>query len=452
VDLAKQLEKMGAQILAIKDMAGLCKPPAARLLVQTLKQEIGIPIHFHTHDTAGIQASSILSASEVGLEVADAAFAPMSGGTSQVNLNALVEALRFTPRDTGLDTDALTQIASYWQAVREFYSAFDEQVLPASGDLYEHEMPGGQYTNLFQQAKALGMADRWLEICKMYAEVNQMLGDIVKVTPTSKAVGDLALFMVANQLTASGIVARQREFSFPASILDLLSGRMGQPPGGFPKDVQKSILGDKPALTDRPGESLPAVDMDRCRNQVTQILAQPATDRQCATWLMYPKVFEEHVEHQRKYGDVSVLPTPYFFHGPEAGEEFAVDIEEGKRLIIKYLTVGQPRPDGTRTVFFELNGQPREVEVLDRSLESSKAKRVKADPGDPTHVAASMPGMVIGVAVKQGDRVIRGQKLVALEAMKMETSINSEREGEVAQLFAQSGIQVEAGDLLLVIK
>jgi pyruvate carboxylase len=452
VDLAKQLEKMGAQILAIKDMAGLCKPPAARLLVQTLKQEIGIPIHFHTHDTAGIQASSILSASEVGLEVADAAFAPMSGGTSQVNLNALVEALRFTPRDTGLDTDALTQIASYWQAVREFYSAFDEQVLPASGDLYEHEMPGGQYTNLFQQAKALGMADRWLEICKMYAEVNQMLGDIVKVTPTSKAVGDLALFMVANQLTASDIVARQREFSFPASILDLLSGRMGQPPGGFPKDVQKSILGDKPALTDRPGESLPAVDMDRCRNQVTQILAQPATDRQCATWLMYPKVFEEHVEHQRKYGDVSVLPTPYFFHGPEAGEEFAVDIEEGKRLIIKYLTVGQPRPDGTRTVFFELNGQPREVEVLDRSLESSKVKRVKADPGDPTHVAASMPGMVIGVAVKQGDRVIRGQKLVALEAMKMETSINSEREGEVAQLFAQSGIQVEAGDLLLVIK
>ena len=452
VDLAKQLEKMGAQILAIKDMAGLCKPPAARILVQTLKQEIGIPIHFHTHDTAGIQASSILSASEVGLEVADAAFAPMSGGTSQVNLNALVEALRFTPRDTGLDTDALTQIASYWQAVREFYSAFDEQVLPASGDLYEHEMPGGQYTNLFQQAKALGMADRWLEICKMYAEVNQMLGDIVKVTPTSKAVGDLALFMVANQLTASDIVARQREFSFPASILDLLSGRMGQPPGGFPKDVQESILGDKPALTDRPGESLPAVDMDRCRNQVTQILAQPATDRQCATWLMYPKVFEEHVEHQRKYGDVSVLPTPYFFHGPEAGEELAVDIEEGKRLIIKYLTVGQPRPDGTRTVFFELNGQPREVEVLDRSLESSKAKRVKADPGDPTHVAASMPGMVIGVAVKQGDRVIRGQKLVALEAMKMETSINSEREGEVAQLFAQSGIQVEAGDLLLVIK
>ncbi|MEY4568276.1 MAG: 2-oxoglutarate carboxylase small subunit, partial [Planctomycetota bacterium] len=370
VDLAKQLEKMGAQILAIKDMAGLCKPPAARLLVQTLKQEIGIPIHFHTHDTAGIQASSILSASEVGLEVADAAFAPMSGGTSQVNLNALVEALRFTPRDTGLDTDALTQIASYWQAVREFYSAFDEQVLPASGDLYEHEMPGGQYTNLFQQAKALGMADRWLEICKMYAEVNQMLGDIVKVTPTSKAVGDLALFMVANQLTASDIVARQREFSFPASILDLLSGRMGQPPGGFPKDVQKSILGDKPALTERPGESLPAVDMDRCRNQVTQILAQPATDRQCATWLMYPKVFEEHVEHQRKYGDVSVLPTPYFFHGPEAGEEFAVDIEEGKRLIVKYLTVGQPRPDGTRTVFFELNGQPREVELLDRSLES----------------------------------------------------------------------------------
>jgi pyruvate carboxylase len=452
VDLAKELEKMGAQILAIKDMAGLCKPPAARLLVQTLKQEIGIPIHFHTHDTAGMQAASILSAAEVGLEVADVAFAPMSGGTSQVNLNALVEALRFTPRDTGLKTDPLTRIAAYWQAVREFYSAYDEQVLPASGDLYEHEMPGGQYTNLYQQAKSLGMADRWLEICRMYADVNAMLGDIVKVTPTSKAVGDLALFMVANQLTAQDVIERKREFSFPASVLDLLAGRMGQPPGGFPADVQKAILGDQKPLTARPGETLPAVDMDQCRSQVTQILAQPATDRQCATWLMYPKVFEEFVEHQRKFGDVSVLPTPFFFYGPEAGEEFAVDIEEGKRLIVKFLTVGQPHPDGSRTVFFELNGQPREVEVQDKSLSGAKVTRVKADPSDATHIAASMPGMVIGVVVKAGDRVTRGQKLLALEAMKMETSITADRDGEVSQLLVQSGSQVEAGDLLLVVK
>ena len=452
VELAKELEKMGAQILAIKDMAGLCKPPAARLLVQTLKQEIGIPIHFHTHDTAGMQAASILSAAEVGLEVADVAFAPMSGGTSQVNLNALVEALRFTPRDTGLETDALTRIAAYWQAVREFYSAYDEQVLPASGDLYEHEMPGGQYTNLYQQAKSLGMADRWLEICRMYADVNAMLGDIVKVTPTSKAVGDLALFMVANQLTAQDVIERKREFSYPASVLDLLAGRMGQPPGGFPVDVQKAILGDQKPLTTRPGETLPAVDMDQCRGQVTQILAQPATDRQCATWLMYPKVFEEFVEHQRKFGDVSVLPTPFFFYGPEAGEEFAVDIEEGKRLIVKFLTVGQPHPDGSRTVFFELNGQPREVEVQDKSLGGAKVTRVKADPSDATHIAASMPGMVIGVVVKAGDRVTRGQKLLALEAMKMETSITADRDGEVSQLLVQSGSQVEAGDLLLVVK
>ncbi len=452
VDLAKELEKMGAQILAIKDMAGLCKPPAAKQLVKALKEEIGIPVHFHTHDTAGIQAASIMAAAEVGLEIADAAFAPLSGGTSQVNLNALVEALRFTQRDTRLSTDALTQIAAYWQSVREYYSAFDEQVLPASGDLYEHEMPGGQYTNLYQQAKALGMADQWLEICRMYAEVNEMLGDIVKVTPTSKAVGDLALFMVASQLKPQDITDGKREFSFPASILDLLAGRMGQPPGGFPAKVQKAILGDKPALTQRPGETLAPVDMNQCRNQVTQVLAQPATDRQCATWLMYPKVFEEYVEHQRKFGDVSVLPTPFFFYGPEAGEEFAVDIEEGKRLIVKFLTVGQPHPDGTRTVFFELNGQPREVEVQDKSLESSKAKRVKADPADPTHIAASMPGMVIGVAIKAGDRVTRGQKLLALEAMKMETSINADRDGDVVQLLVQSGSQVEAGDLLLVIK
>jgi len=452
VQLAKDLEKMGAQILAIKDMAGLCKPPAARILVKALKQEIGIPIHFHTHDTAGMQAAAILSAAEVGLEVADAAFAPMSGGTSQVNLNALVEALRFTERDTRLQTEPLTEIAAYWQAVREFYSAYDEQVLPASGDLYEHEMPGGQYTNLYQQAKSLGLADRWLEICRVYAEVNSMLGDIVKVTPTSKAVGDLALFMVANQLTAQDIVDRKREFSYPASVLDLLAGRMGQPPGGFPADVQRAILGDQKPLTTRPGETMPPVDIDQCRAQVTQILAQPATDRQCATWLMYPKVFEEFVEHQKKYGDVSVLPTPYFFYGPEAGEEFAVDIEEGKRLIIKFLTVGQPHPDGTRTVFFELNGQPREVEVVDKSLGSAKASRVKADLSDATHVAASMPGMVIGVTVKVGDKVSRGQKLLALEAMKMETSIAADRDGEVTQLLVQSGSQVEAGDLLLVVK
>ncbi len=452
VDLAKQLEKMGAHLLAIKDMAGLCKPAAARVLVKTLRQEIGIPIHFHTHDTAGIQAASILAAADEGLQIADGAFAPMSGGTSQVNLNTLVEALRNGPRESPLKTAELTEIATYWKAVREFYAPFESEMLYASGDLYEHEMPGGQYTNLYEQARALGLADRWAKICHMYADVNQMLGDIVKVTPTSKAVGDLALFLVANELSCADVTSGGREISYPASVLDLLSGMMGQPPGGFPTDVRKAILKDHPVVDGRPGESLPAADFDATRTKLTAKLGRTPSEQDVVTSLLYPKVFDEFIQHGKDHGNVSLLPTPAFFYGPAIGEEVAVDIEPGKRLIIRFLAVGQPRPDGTRTVFFELNGQPREVEVLDRSLKSTIVANVKADPNDPTHIAASMPGMVIGVAVKVGDHVTKGQKLLALEAMKMETSINADRDGNVDQLLVRSGSQVETNDLLVVLK
>lgn len=452
VTLAKQLEKMGAHMLAIKDMAGLCKPEAARLLVRTLKQEIGIPIHFHTHDTAGIQAASILAAADEGLDVADAALSSLSGGTSQVNLNTLVEALRFGPQASQLATHTLNDLSNYWKAVREFYLPFESEALAADGALYEHEMPGGQYTNLYHQAHALGLADRWAEVCRIYAEVNQMFGDIVKVTPTSKAVGDMALFMVAGGLTVEDVLNTDRDLSPPASVIDLLSGMMGQPPGGFPQPVVKAVLRDRPLVSGRPGATLPAADMQATADKLTQLLGRPATERDCVTHLLYPKVFEEFIEHQKKYGDVSVLPTPYFFYGPDTTDEISVDIEEGKRLIIRFLAVGQPKPDGTRTVFFELNGQPREVEIVDKNLDSVASQAVKADPSDPTHVAASMPGMVIGVAVKQGDTVNKGDKLLALEAMKMETTINADRDGEVLQLLVKSGSQVEAGDLLLVIK
>lgn len=452
VDLAKQLEKLGAHTLAIKDMAGLCKPEAARQLVRALKQEIGIPIHFHTHDTAGIQAASILAGADEGLDIADAALAPMSGGTSQVNLNTLVEALRFGPRESLLTTLALTELADYWKVVREFYLPFESEPLAAGGDLYEHEMPGGQYTNLYQQARALGMADRWSEVCKMYAEVNHMLGDIVKVTPTSKAVGDLALFMVSGNLTADDIRHSKRDLSFPESVIDLLSGMMGQPPGGFPPDVQRAILRDKPVVKGRPGESLPPADIESTRRKLTALLGRVATDRECVTHILYPKVYEELIEHQKEYGDVSILPTPYFFTGPTPTDEISVDIESGKRLIVRFLAVGQPKPDGTRTVFFELNGQPREVEVVDKSLETSIIKNVKADLADATHVAAGMPGMVIGVAVRQGDPVEKGQKLLALEAMKMETTVQADRAGTIVQLLVKSGSQVESGDLLMIIK
>lgn len=451
VDLAKQLEKMGAHLLAIKDMAGLLKPKAAVKLIRALREEIGIPIHLHTHDTAGIQASTILAAADEGLQIADAALAPLSGGTSQVNLNSLVEALRDTPRESELKTESLTDLATYWQAAREFYMPFESYVLPATGDLYEHEMPGGQYTNLFQQARALGLSDRWAQVCKAYAQVNELFGDIVKVTPTSKAVGDMALFLVANEMSADEVMTSEKALAYPSSVLDLIGGRMGQPPGGFPAPVIKKILGDQEPLTTRPGESMPDADLNAAKKEAAELINESADDRLGVTQLLYPKVFSDFAVHQVTFGDVSKLPTPNFFYGQEPGEEIAVDIEKGKRLIIKFLTVGQPHPDGSRTVFFELNGQPREVSVLDKSLEPETKAAVKADPRDDNQVAASMPGMVITVAVSEGDKVKEGQKLMVLEAMKMETTINAPKTGSIKSIHSPPGTQVEAGDLLAVI-
>ncbi|MBM4075834.1 MAG: pyruvate carboxylase, partial [Planctomycetes bacterium] len=350
VNLAKELEKMGAHMLAIKDMAGLCKPAAAAKLVKTLKQEIGIPIHFHTHDTAGIQAASILQASEVGLDVADAALAPMSGGTSQPNLNALVEALRFSDRDPGLQTEHLDSLARYWEVVRQYYQPFETVMLPATADLYQHEMPGGQYTNLYQQAKALGLADQWPRVCQVYADVNQLFGDIVKVTPSSKSVGDMALFMVANELTSADILDDKKDLSFPESVIDLISGKMGQPPGGFPLNVQRRILRDRPVVVGRPGESLLPADLNAAADKVRNLLKRVPDNREVITWLLYPKVYEEFVGHVQKNSDTSGLPTPVFFYGQSPGEEISVDIEPGKRLIVKFLSVSEPHADGKRTV------------------------------------------------------------------------------------------------------
>nr|WP_146393043.1 pyruvate carboxylase [Allorhodopirellula solitaria] len=452
VDLAKKLEAGGAHLLAIKDMAGLLKPAAAVTLMRALREEIGIPIHLHTHDTAGIQASTLLAAAGEGLQIADAALAPMSGGTSQVNLNTLVEALRYTDRESSLDTTALTNLATYWQAAREFYRPFESDVLPATGDLYEHEMPGGQYTNLFQQARALGLADRWSGVCRAYADVNRLFGDIVKVTPTSKAVGDMALFLVANDMSASDVLTSGKQHAYPASVLDLIGGRMGQPPGGFPADVTKTILAGEAPLKDRPGASMPAADMDAAREKAAELTKEKPSDRDAVTYLLYPKVFEEFAAHREKYGDVAPLPTTNFLYGQKPGDEIAVDIEPGKRLIVKYLAVGQPHPDGSRTVFFELNGQPREVAVIDRSLDVQVKAAVQADAQDPTHIAASMPGMVITVAVAEGDKVKAGQKLFVLEAMKMETTINASIDGVVETIHTPPGTQVEAGNLLAIVK
>jgi pyruvate carboxylase len=369
--------------------------------------------------------------------------------TSQANLNTLVESLRFTPRDTGLESGPLQALADYWEQVRRYYAPFESGILAAGADVYRHEMPGGQATNLFQQAAALGLGKRWPEVCRRYADVNRLFGDVIKVTPTSKVVGDMALFMVGNNLTPEDVATGTRELAFPESVVEFFEGRLGQPPGGFPPALQQRVLRGREPFRDRPGASLPPADLEASRTFLTKKLGRPADDRDVASHLLYPRVFADFVEHQKTYADTSLLPTPVFFHGMEAGEEISVDIEPGKTLIVKFLTVGDPHPDGRRQVFFELNGQPREVMVHDRSLASVVKARPKADAANPLHVGAPMPGLVVSVLAKLGEQVTAGQKLFALEAMKMETTIYADRAARVAEVLVTPGTQVEAGDLLL---
>jgi pyruvate carboxylase len=449
VSMAKELEKRGANLIAIKDMAGLCKPMAAERLIKTLREEVGVPIHFHTHDIGGAQAASVLRGADVGLDVADGAVASMAGLTSQPSLNALVESLRFTPRDTGVDPQALIEMSRYWEEVRALYAPFESGPRSPAADLYALEMPGGQYTNLFQQAKALGLAARWLEVCETYSEVNQLFGDIIKVTPSSKVVGDMALFMVANNLTREDVLDPARELAFPESVVEFFEGRLGQPPGGFPPVLQKRVLKGRTALTQRPGINLPPADINAAREKASALLGRPAGEREALSHLLYPRVFPDLAAHERTYSDTSMLPTSIFFFGPDPGGEHLVEIEPGKTLIVKLLAVGEPHADGNRTVFFELNGQPREIEVLDRSLASSVRETPMADPADPNQIAAPLPGLVVGVGVVAGDAVRKGQKLLSIEAMKMETTIYAERPGRINEVFAAVGRQVKTGELLL---
>jgi pyruvate carboxylase len=449
VNMAKELEKRGAHILAIKDMAGLLKPYAAEKLIETLKQEIGLPIHFHTHDTSGVSAASVLKGAEVGLDIADGASGPFSGLTSQPNLDSICHALRFTPRETGIDTEALQGIAEYWEAVRQFYKPFETGMMSSTADVYVHEMPGGQYTNLFQQAKAIGLEFRWHEVCRAYAECNQLLGDIVKVTPSSKAVGDMALFMVTNDLKPEDLHSPTREFAFPQSVKDLLAGRMGQPPEGFPEQIQKIVLRGEQPVVGRPGDSMPDADFEAAKTQLAEKIGSEPSQRDVLSWLLYDRVFEEFAAHREEYADTSILPTPAYLYGLQPGEEIGIEIEHGKRLLIKFLTLGDPHPDGKRTVFFDLNGQPRNISVDDAKSESTVVKRVKADPKDANQIAAPMPGLVVVVAVTPGSKVKAGQKLVSMEAMKMETTLYAEQDGTVEEVLVSAGSQVETGDLIV---
>ncbi len=452
VGLARELEAAGAHILGLKDMAGLCKPAAARILVETLKQEIGIPIHFHTHDTSGISAASVLAAVEAGVDAVDAAMDSMSGLTSQPSFGSIVAALRHSPRDPGIEPDTVMTLSTYWEQVRNLYRAFESDFRAGTSDVYNHEIPGGQYTNLREQARGLGIDDqRWPEVSKTYAEVNRMFGDIVKVTPSSKVVGDMALMMVTGGLTPEDVANPDREIAFPESVVSLFAGELGQPHGGFPRALQDKILKEREPIAVRPGSVMPDADLAAGRKQAEDSAGRPISDAEFASWLMYPQVFAGYAARQREYGDVSVLLTPVYFYGMEPGEEIAVEIERGRTLIVRYLARSETDRKGECTIFFELNGQPRTVRVADRSAAAADMALPKAEEGNAGHVGAPMPGMVVKVFFGEGEAVEEGDVLVAIEAMKMETVIRAERSGVVSEIVAPAGTTVDTKDLLVVV-
>ena len=453
VTLARELERAGAHVLGIKDMAGLCRPAAAAALVRALKDEVSIPIHFHTHDTSGIAGASVLAAVAAGCDAVDAAIDAMSGLTSQPCLGAIAAALEHTPRDPGLDAGHIRLVSGYWEQVRHVYGAFESDMRAGASEVYLHGMPGGQYTNLKEQARALGIDEqRWPEVARAYAEVNQMFGDIVKVTPSSKVVGDMALLMVTSGLTRAAVEDPAVEVAFPESVVQLFHGDIGQPLGGFPPALQAKVLKGRAPSTRRPGEVLGDADLGAARATLERELARPPSATELASYLMYPKVFVEFARERAEFGDVSVLPTPAFFYGMRVGEELSVDLERGKTLILKLVATGEAHEDGTRTVFFELNGQPRSVRVRDASKVAKRAPVRKASLANPGEVGAPMPGTVATVAVSAGQAVLRGATLVTLEAMKMEAAVRAERDGEVAEVLVKAGQQVEAKDLLLVLR
>jgi pyruvate carboxylase len=454
VRLAKEAERMGAHILGIKDMAGLCKPYAAEKLVNALRQEVGIPIHFHTHDTSGVNAASVLKAAEAGVHAADGAIASMSGATSQPNLNSIVAALANTPRDSCLDLAALNACADYWETVRTYYTPFDTGPKSGTAEVYLHEMPGGQYTNLREQAETMGLGHRWHEIARMYAAVNAAFGDIVKVTPSSKVVGDMAIFLVSHGLTIDDLerLGPDHNLNIPTSVVDMFMGSLGEPEGGWPRKLQRAILRGAKPQHGRPGANMRPADLEETASVIEKKMGRRPSRDEVLSYLMYPEVFMKFAKARQQYGTVEVLPTPQFYFGMERGADVTVELEPGKALVVKFLTVGEPHPDGHRTVFFELNGQPREVNIRDRQLEVRVEARPKADPNVPGQVGAPIPGLVSTVAVTLGEAVQKGDRLLVMEAMKMQTTVYAPVAGKIAQLAVQPGQNVEAKELLLVIE
>jgi pyruvate carboxylase len=447
--IAKELEQAGAHILAIKDMAGLLKPEAAYVLISALKETVDIPIHLHTHDTSGNGIYMYAKAIEAGVDIVDVAVSSMAGLTSQPSANTLYYALEGTKRAPEMNIQGLEQLSRYWEDVRKFYQEFESGMNAPHTEVYMHEMPGGQYSNLQQQAKAVGLGDRWDEVKEMYRRVNDMFGDIVKVTPSSKVVGDMALYMVQNNLTEQDIFERGETLDFPDSVVEFFEGYLGQPYGGFPKELQRIILKGREPITVRPGELLEPVDFNKLREELYHALDREVTDFDVLAYALYPKVFLEYAETVKKYGDISVLDTPTFLYGMRLGEEIEVEIEKGKTLIVKLVSIGQPQADGTRVVYFELNGQPREVIIRDESIKSAVVERIKADRTNPNHIAATMPGTVVKVLVEKGEKVNKGDHLMITEAMKMETTVQAPFAGIIKDIYVKNGDAIQAGDLLI---
>ncbi|RWM11340.1 MAG: pyruvate carboxylase [Mesorhizobium sp.] len=453
VGLAKELEAAGAHIIAVKDMAGLLKPAAARVLFKALREATDLPIHFHTHDTSGLSAATVLAAVESGVDAIDAAMDSFSGNTSQPCLGSIVEALKGTERDPGLDPKWIRHISFYWEAVRNQYAAFESDLKGPASEVYLHEMPGGQFTNLKEQARSLGLETRWHEVAQAYHDVNLMFGDIVKVTPSSKVVGDMALMMVSQDLTVADVENPAKDIAFPDSVVSMLRGDLGQSPGGWPPALQKKALKGEKSITVRPGSLLKPADLKASRKDIETKLERKLSEYEFASWLMYPKVFTDFAAAQETYGPVSVLPTPTYFYGMKSEDEIFLDIEKGKTLVVRCQAFGDVDDKGMVTVFFELNGQPRRVKVPDRAHGASAAKvRRKAEPGNEGHVGAPMPGVVSTLAVAPGQAVKAGDVLLSIEAMKMETALHAERDGEIAEVLVKAGDQIDAKDLLIAFK
>ncbi|MEM7263296.1 MAG: biotin/lipoyl-containing protein, partial [Planctomycetota bacterium] len=440
----------GIHVLCVKDMAGLLKPAASKLLLESLRREFpDLPVHVHTHDTASAGVASMLAASEAGADVVDVAIDAMAGLTSQPSMGALVAALEGTEHDTGIHRTGLGPIDEYWEQVRELYAPFESGLKSGSADVYEHEMPGGQYTNLKFQSQALGLTGRWTAIKLAYASANRLLGDIIKVTPSSKVVGDLAQFMVQNDLSEADVREQASTLSFPSSVVDFMRGGIGRPHGGFPEPLRSDILKGIEPFEGRPGESLQPVDFDALRRELARKVDKELSEADLLSSALYPDVFEAYMQHRELYSDLSVLPTRAFLAPLDWGEEIAVEIERGKRLIVRLETEGETDERGMRPVFFELNGQARTILVPDRSIEAESVSQEKADPARPGSIGAPMPGVVIEVLVEAGDEVARQSPLVKLSAMKMETVLASPLAGRVTRVAVAEGASVDGGDLLI---